>query len=319
MPFVAGGSLGVDAFFVLSGYLITGIIARASDQGAFDYGRFAQRRVARLAPALLLMLAAYVLLAPVFLPTHAPHRLGDATAAGLYLTDISSLFTPRIGPLIHTWTLAVEMQFYLLFPVLLIWLRRLWRAHTVAILLAVWAALTAFRTAWVLAGGDVPFAYQGPVLHASGLLLGAAAALGSFRRSWGRMGLAVLFFLFVACPTHTDPFQVLAIPLAELTAVLVVIAPPAALKPAAGLGRISYGLYLWHLPVMWAIADRMSGDPFYDGGQPVLVVATLGASAALAWASYIFVERPLMQALQRRLYVERDRGGLVLIPIERDR
>ena len=116
-PFVTGGSLGVDVFFVLSGWLITAILVAEFEQcGTVDYKAFVLRRVRRLLPALAVLLIAMACLIPLFLPEMA-HRLWlDLATAAFFVTNLRQTFWPAETPLSHTWSLAIEEQFYLIWP-----------------------------------------------------------------------------------------------------------------------------------------------------------------------------------------------------------
>ena len=109
--FLIGGFYGVDVFFVLSGYLITGIVLQRPPLGDFYLSR-----VGRLTPALLAMISAYVLIAPFLDPSHFGHAWRDALYALTYATDYSPSLPTEINPVGHTWSLAIEGQFYLVWP-----------------------------------------------------------------------------------------------------------------------------------------------------------------------------------------------------------
>ncbi|HZZ36818.1 MAG TPA: acyltransferase [Caulobacteraceae bacterium] len=282
-PVVSGGSLGVDVFFVLSGWLITSILVREfKAAGRIDYGGFIGRRARRLLPALFVLLAAYVLLAPSLFSHHAPGRWTDAAAAAFYVTNLRETFWPTDNPLSHTWSLAIEEQFYLLWPFALLALLRLER-RTAAILLCVaWAVLTVARVAsnelW-----PSPAAYYFTPFHATGLLLGSALALYPLKVNGfaGRISLALLVAFFIA--GHTDRYFLALQPVAEIAAALAIARPPNILarEPLPFLGRISYGVYLWHVPLMYALPPR----------GWLSLAELIGASILAGWMSHVLVER----------------------------
>ena len=276
-----GGSTGVDVFFVLSGWLITGILAREIDRtGAVDWIAFIARRVRRLWPALLAMLA--------FCLAIWPRAWADAIAAAAYIADFTVLAGPNSGPFAPAWTLAVEWQFYLVWPLFLLVALRLGRSRAAAIMVAAWAVLGLVRAPLLLSGPGfaADLAYYSP-LHASGLLLGAALALRPVRApAWaGWIGLLVTAAT-LAIPHAGDAWS---IPLAELSAALVVAAPPRALAfpPLVRLGEISYGVYLWQIPA-WLLL-RAALPPPASGLATILLAI---AAAALSWR---YVERPFMR------------------------
>jgi peptidoglycan/LPS O-acetylase OafA/YrhL len=270
VPGFRGGYVGVDVFFVLSGYLITRVLEEAPDLRAFYW-----RRLKRLAPPLALMLAAYLLVFPALRPGY-PHAR-DAAVAFFYLSDYTLAFAGIPDILRHTWSLAVEEHFYLLWP--LVFLR--WRPSVRWLLLA-YVAATLWRASWN--GWDQ--AYHRFDTHATGLILGCAIA--SARRvdfpAWP--GLVLLAICCVAFSWRMPAVQTIGFTVAEIGAVILVLGrPPTWLgHPAlAYVGRLSYGMYLWHYPLARIVRD--------DGAswQVVLAVSLIG-SVPLAALSYHTIE-----------------------------
>jgi peptidoglycan/LPS O-acetylase OafA/YrhL len=241
--FASGGFVGVTLFFVLSGFLITSIlVAERRGTGGVSLRRFYIRRGARLLPALALVLGITGL---VLVATGRP----DIAAAGIassaaYISNLVVAAGVNTGPVEHTWSLAIEEQFYLVWPItlLLLWSRP--RA-LFAVMLGGIALATILRL-----GTDTWWAYHFTLTRADAVLVGAFLALScpSFRAGW----LAVLVLVFVDLAPLSPGWltEWMLLPIA-IVAGLAVIATPRVLgvAPLAYVGRISYGLYLWHFPL----------------------------------------------------------------------
>lgn len=279
---VTGGSLGVDVFFVLSGWLITSILMGEIEKtGRVDYGAFLRRRFFRLTPPLAALLVAYVLLAPWLLPKVAATRWLDAGVTAAYLTNIRYTFWPADNPLSHTWFLALQGQFYLLWPLILWPLSKLGRNRAAIALIVMWVVLTLARWMWNETIGG-PGAYYLTPLHATGLLLGAALALHPIKVRWSWLALAPLIGLIAF--GHTKQSFLIQQTAVELATVALVASPPRILAwpPLPFIGAISYGIYLWHVPFMWIFPPKTW--PVRIG----LIVASLVAG----WLTHIALEKP---------------------------
>lgn len=283
-PLATSGALGVDVFFVLSGFLISTILqGQIERRGAVDVRDFFERRVRRLAPALYLMLAITFIAAHAFGPWPETPKPFAIFLAGAYLTDFYLMSPHAVGSFLNpTWSLAVEAQFYLVWPFVIMALARLPKRAAFYLLLLAWAAMTVWRA--YVARSDHLAAYYAPWLHATGLLLGSAL---SFRRPAGMklLGWVGLALCLVAMAPYN--FGAATLPMVEGGAALMIAAPPAILRlpPLVWVGEISYGVYLWHLPVIAAF-----GYP-KGLGAAVLDLAVSIPIAALSWR---LVERRLL-------------------------
>jgi len=307
-----GGFVGVDVFFVISGYLITSIILKALDEGSFSTIEFYRRRVSRLFPALLTVLASCALAGWLMLMPDELERLGKHLAASAVFSS-NFVFWQESGyfdhaaegkPLLHLWSLAVEEQFYILWPLLLglLWKRKC--VITGAMLLIV----VSLGWSHYLTGRDFDAAFYSPLsrlweLSAGGLLaacrMARSAEIGP--RASHVLSLAGLLLLVLAFAMldRSHGFPGLAALLPVGGAVLLLLAGPAAvvnrhllsLRPLVWIGLISYPLYLWHWPLL-SFLRVVAGDAPSAGLRLLALLAAL----LLAIATYQWVERPLRRA-----------------------
>lgn len=169
-PLLVGGFLGVDIFFVLSGFLITRLLLDEQDrEGRIELRRFYLKRLLRLTPPLVVMLALYAICAPLLIPDY-DHHGRDALLAGLYLSDYTISLTGAPMFLDHTWSLAVEEHFYLIWPAVLIAAHRLPRERLVSVLFVAYAVATIWRGACIQwqTWGEVYYRFaelNGPVIQ----------------------------------------------------------------------------------------------------------------------------------------------------------
>jgi len=275
---LVGGFVGVDLFFVLSGFLITSILAEEyRTAGAIDLPRFYLRRFLRLGPALLFMLAAYLLIAPLMWPGE-PHGR-DALFTALYISDFT--ISSGLGPehLEHGWSLAIEEQFYLLWPILLLPLLRSGRA--IPWLLAALFAVTVWRAQFA----DWKDYYYRLDTHSSGLLVGALLHFMGWQASRlvGLLGLTLFGFVTVFAEIEWSAFTILA---AEVAAVMLIASVAESKWLEAPLlvhiGKLSYGLYLWHYPIAHYLRSRFD---FFETATLTLIL-----SYVMALISYHTVE-----------------------------
>ncbi|MFA6219715.1 MAG: acyltransferase family protein [Erythrobacter sp.] len=303
----SGGYVGVDVFFVISGYLIAGIIAREVDEQRFSIAHFYERRARRILPALFVMIAAVLAAASfLYLPGNFEDVPRSALAALLFLANIwffaqTGYFQDKAGtmPLLHSWSLGVEEQFYIVFPWALVAIAALAPHRRRALL---WlAALASFALCqWSARLQDAFDFYMLPA-RAWELLAGALLAVGALpqvaARPWrealawaGVLAIAAAVVLFDAT-TRFPGFAALA---PVLGAALLIHCAPAtsagrllSWRPAVWIGLLSYSLYLWHWPLI-VFTEYRQGGPL-EGWQSLVVLAI---ALLLAWASLRWIERP---------------------------
>lgn len=339
-PWIPGGFVGVDVFFVLSGYLITGILLReATDTGRVRLGRFFARRVRRLLPASILVIGFVVLVGRWLMDAaqQADLRL-DVIWSALYsanwrfATKGGDYFAPGDvpSPLVHYWSLAVEEQFYLVWPLLfaaLVWGAKRAGLAPARVLLAAAVALGLVSAAASVLTVGTPISYYGTHVRAHQLLAGAILAMAvhlwpSLDRSAGpggarsrRLvavgGLVLAPLLTLGWLGHSiegaaryPGWPGVAVTVASVALIAGLdLTPPGrhqrligARLPAA-VGRWSYSLYIWHWPIVVfapVLADRWS-RPWIAERSSILV-----AIAVLAGASYVAIERPVRFQLAPR-------------------
>ncbi|MBH1999252.1 MAG: acyltransferase [Sphingomonadaceae bacterium] len=307
IPGFSGGYVGVDIFFVISGFLITGIIAREADEGRFSILGFYERRFRRIMPALTLMILVVLGLAAwLYLPGDLEGVPRSALAATLFASNLW-FFTDTgyfagaadVKPLLHTWSLAVEEQYYIGFPILILLLTRFasrWRTWGVAGIAAGSLALS------ILMQRDTSgFAFYLLPTRAWELFAGALLALGAvptLRARWAREAIAcaglIAIGMAVATYDSSTLFPGFAALLPVLGAAALIHAAPGtiagrllSLPPLLGIGLISYSLYLWHWPLI--VFTEYATDMPLSGWTRLMVI---GGSVVMAILSWRFVERP---------------------------
>lgn len=312
VPGLPGGNLGVDLFFVLSGFLITSLLLNELRlHGVIDLRRFFWRRWLRLTPPLLLCLLLYALAAAWVWPDY-PFHLRDGLWAVFYVSNFATVAGYSPEKLLHTWSLALEEQFYLLWPAMLgvLWpLQR--RLPLWLLLVVVYVALVIWRAVVVgVLEVSTNEAYYRPDLRCSGLVLGAALAAWLQRRpAWpvlaeGAWPLLVILILLAVLlwPRGSAAHLIVAVSLAELcTAGLILlltcshggwVSRALTLPPLVFLGQISYGLYLYHYPIMVTLR----------GSHGWLITLAAGCVASLVLALLSF---HTLEAVVRRFRLNR--------------
>lgn len=308
LPGFSGGFVGVDVFFVISGYLITAILVSDLAQGRFSLARFYERRARRILPALFVVMAASVPFAYAWMMPQQ-YEAFSASLLAVALFGANILFWREDGyfaaaaelkPMLHTWSLAVEEQFYLVFPLLLmaLWARGSRRLIWVVALIALCSLALSEIGLRLPQVSDAAVFYLLPT-RAWELLAGALCALVAMRVTrfdgWlAALGLAMIA-LSVAIFDHTTPFPSIWALLPVVGTVLVLRCARAetvagrllSLRPFVWIGLISYSAYLWHQP-LFAFARIRSFDPPSMAVMLGLSVVSLG----LAWLTWRFVEQP---------------------------
>ncbi len=330
-----GGFFLLDSFFALSGFLITSLlIVEWRKNGTIKLGAFWARRARRLLPGLFVMLIGVAILYGIFVPAGTyPTLRGDALSALFYVANWHFILsgsdyfhmTGLTSPLIHTWSLAVEEQFYLVWPLVFLGVMKLTRSLRVLLAVAVAGALaSALEMALLYNPTNVNRLYFGTDTHAQSVLIGATLAVGvrlwaehkrkgaemdwQARTAWSRwvltaigvigLGVSVLLYLKVQASdafAYRGGFSIAAL---AASAVLLSVScaqfsPVARLlsfRPFTFLGRISYGMYLWHFPLFTFINEQRTGLSAW----PLFVVRVI-PTIGVAILSFFLIERPIRQ------------------------
>jgi peptidoglycan/LPS O-acetylase OafA/YrhL len=341
ISWLPGGFLGVDAFFVLSGYLITTLLLQEWQRsGTIRLRAFWGRRARRLLPALLALLVFVSCYAAFAVPGTFPGLRGDALATLFYVANWhfilngSNYFaqTGPVSPLTHTWSLAIEEQFYLVWPVVVLLVLRMWRGLRPLWWLAVAGTLgSALEMALLFrAGASTTRLYDGTDTHAQSVLLGTVLALGlallaerkgaletGVARRWqpaprlttgvgrdtvaaaagwvGVVGSIVLWsHIRGTSPLlYQGGFLLAGLAAAGVVASAVLcpnglLSRTLSVQPLPALGRISYGVYLWHYPLFLWVDGQRTGLEGY-----ALFATRCAVTLVVASASYVAIERPI--------------------------
>jgi peptidoglycan/LPS O-acetylase OafA/YrhL len=333
-----GGYLGVDLFFVISGFLITSLVVREVEAtGRLALRAFYWRRAKRLLPASLFMTAAVVVAATWLAPDALPHLRRDVVASLVYMTnwgllssDISYFEAMGQPPLMqHLWSLAIEEQFYLVWaPLCLFVLPRFGRRRMISIAIVMATASAGAMGALAIimdypAQGDPSRLYFGTDTHGFALILGGAfglhwrpqqrtvpAGFAAHGVTWlsGLSALALLVFMFARMGENHPflyPWGFLAAALAGIVLIAAAIHPGVAFgrfldnSPMRWIGVRSYGIYLWHWPVF--VLTRPDFD-LSDVGNALAFVLRMCLTFALAEVSYRNLEMPVRQGFLDRLF-----------------
>lgn len=316
-----GGFVGVDVFFVISGYLITSIIYRDLIKGEFSFARFYQRRIARIFPAFFLVaLVTLAVASVVYLPQDFASAGANLVAAALSVANLKYMLqgnyfeiSPDAQPFLHYWSLSVEEQFYLIFPALLWVVCKYFRPHLVPVLVGL--GITSFALCVWLTYHNPVWAFY--LLPTRAWELGIGAYLAVVLSSGSRLtclmrpevfavGLGlVLASFWVVNEGSNFPGWMALLPVTG-TALMIGASPSGdswakrALSHTAMVyvGRMSYSLYLWHWPV-FSLIDYQ----FYEAPAAARVGGKILLSFGLAALTLRLFEKPTRRALNERSHV----------------
>jgi peptidoglycan/LPS O-acetylase OafA/YrhL len=313
VPMLPGGFVGVDIFFVISGFLITRIIAREIADDRFSIVRFYERRTRRIFPALFVMLGVSSIVSiVVLLPAEMLDFGHSLAAATLFVSNVFFWQTAdyfggpaHLKPLLHTWSLAVEEQFYIILPLLLLVLARLSRQRTMHVLLAltalsflvsVWAVVEKPNAAFYLLPTRFWELMAGALLALGALPAVASRRVASFTAGMGVGLVAISIFGFSSATAFPGTHALAPV----LGTVLIIhagtvtreigVTRALSLPPVVFVGVVSYSFYLWHWPVL--TFTRIWRGEILEPGATALLVAVSFVLAVLSWR---FVETPFRE------------------------
>lgn len=304
---LSGGFLGVDLFFVISGYLVTSIILHDIEKGKFNFRDFFIKRIKRIIPAYLMMLLVVAIVGVyVYLYLDIGSLRGTLIRSALFVSNHvfasgENYFGARMSenPLLHTWSLSIEMQFYLVLPLILFFL---FTKRLKLILLALVVALTVYSVMQIYYLGNKNGMYFSLLARMPEFFSGSLMVL------WFKNGIAVskgksnfialfcaslfLFFCFFLTEESNFPGLLAIIPCFSIAVILVlkknsVVNNFLAKKWLVHFGELSYSLYLWHWPIMAFL--RYKYDEYnFDFKTGILIVVL---TYSLSWLSYTFIEQ----------------------------
>ena len=308
----AGGFVGVDVFFVISGYLIASIIVEEMRGGRFSFGQFFERRARRIIPALYAVIVVTIPLGWLFMLPDNFENFGQSVVATVGVSNNILLFKTsgywdlanEFKPLLHTWSLGVEEQFYLVFPLLLLALVPRGKRAT-AWVLAVVAVLSLVSVQWFVATKPLAAFHLLP-MRAWELLIGAIFAVtrsseaphqvsrGGIASALSWLGLALILAPVFVYDASTPFPGVTALPPTVGTLLVIMFASESnavgrmlSSRVLVGIGLASYSAYLWHQP-LFAFIRLLSPEEPATG----VWLAAIAATTLLSFLSWRFVERP---------------------------
>jgi peptidoglycan/LPS O-acetylase OafA/YrhL len=311
VPLFAGGFIGVDIFFAISGFLITGIILRSAGQGRFSYRQFYMRRIRRIIPplavvSLLTLPFAWLTMMPDDLQNFGQSLVATALSGNNVLLWLTSGYFGQLTqfkPLFHTWSLGVEEQYYVLVPLLLMLALR-WGGRRLAFAILASGSICSLLFCEYIRNAEPEFNFMmlssrfwelglgGMTAIAQPRLLAIIGARVRLRHTLVAAGLAAAMASpFLLAHIWTLPGWQTLLPIAGICLVLAFADRSGAgrllaARPLVGLGLISYSAYLYHMP-LYALLRVIS----LDEPGPMQLAATIPLCLALAWLSWRFVER----------------------------
>ena len=319
LNFIPGGLLGVGVFFTISGFLITGNLMRSWDRkGSLRLGNFWLRRIRRLMPAVIVTVLTVWMLTAFFKPEDFKLNLFAGLAAIFYINNWTTILSGnsyfdqfQTGPLEHVWSLSIEEQFYVFWPLILLLLLVLFRKKRFLVtVFTLLLAAASFAWMWFLftPGADPTRVYEGTDTRAGGLLVGAALAIYYSNRKktgsprlWaeiaGVIGAVGIIASFILIPDNSPLlYQGGLIALTVFSTLLLMgvsnkqtlVYKIFGLRPFAWVGERSYALYLWHIPMIAFLSRPLQQMPIWLATLIVMVGSTVLAS--LSWS---LIEDPI--------------------------
>ena len=309
VPFISGGFVGVDMFFVISGFLITGVITSNIETERFTFLDFGIRRIKRLLPPLvpvliLAMSIAYFRLLPEDFGLFSDSLIGTVTFTSnfVFLSQTDYFVEAAdIKPLLHTWSLAVEEQFYLVAPAFFFFAFKFVRKPTVLMISIALAVISLIGAEYFLRIGEAAQAFYNPLLRAWELLAGSTLSLAAVRlpKGWISIvarivGLLLIGYCSFANSSDTVFPGLAAMPCIVGTCLLLTASSDGKdpvrsvlqFAPVAYIGRLSYAIYLWHWPLL--VLARLTAP-----NDIVSISAAVASSVVFSALSYHFLEKPL--------------------------
>lgn len=327
---IPGGFIGVDIFFVISGYLISSIIYQESHQGTFSYSNFYYRRIKRIFPALLTVLLFCIVMSYIYMLPSELKTISRHIMAGIFFSQNINLFfesgyfdaSTELKPLMHLWSLGVEEQFYIIFPIIVLFLAKERCTLFIAILCIM---LLSFIYCLKLTFSNINAAYYLPFTRMWELMVGCIIAFPEFKKRikiskifadfLSILGIfGILLSCFIIDSTSFFPGYVSLLPVIA-TAMLIVSGENAIInknilsnKLIVFIGLISYPLYLWH----WPIISYMKIIGIFDSRYVKIIAVALGLIAASL--TYLFIEKPIKKIKDRKKIVF-SVGGVTFIVV----
>ncbi len=315
---MSGGFVGVDMFFVISGFLVTSIVYSKIQKGTFSILEFYKNRVKRIVPAYLVMLLIVAIVASILFVNTDSFTFRKSLlwtllfSSNTYFASLDNYFgnSSNENPLLHTWTLAVEMQFYLILPIVLLLIKN--RAYLVRFLLLLVILLISYSTYGIYNGKSSDM-YFSLLSRMPEFIIGGIAAIMkleniSFIKAKSNIlsviGLILIIFSAIVF-SESSPFPGILslIPCLGTLAILVSVSSKVngilSSKPLVFIGEISYSIYLWHWPIMAFLRYYKNSYEFTF----IESVWVISLTSILSVLSYYFVERQLRQKDGLRFYI----------------